>query len=336
MTYKNCNHLDKNYIFFNGAFDREKNTATFCCADPSQLIAITLHENPEETVQAYQARKHEIISNEPAHNKYHAACSQCASFCERDDWQDGTDKQFHYISINANPSPCQAKCIYCSSNLENRRKFNKELDTPSWELIFKHIQYFRENNLIHPQVEWIISAGEITVHPFKDKIYEAVACDFAGWLSNVYIYSEEITQNLKANPKSYLLTSLDAGTAKTWNKIKGKDNFLEVKNNIRQYAANAYNPVYQIKLKYIVLPGINTDMKNMNAFIQFLLELGIRDILIAKNRSAPFDEEYLRAVTLLSILAIQNNLTPYYFFFTEEHCKKIRESVSMTLFLHKM
>jgi molybdenum cofactor biosynthesis enzyme MoaA len=64
------------------------------------------------------------------------------------------------------------------------------------------------------------------------------------------------------------LESLDAGTRESYTKIKGKDVFDTVVENIRRYAANSGN----IQLKYIVMPE-NCNDDDLNGFLAICGEI---------------------------------------------------------------
>ena len=334
MKYKSCDSLENNWMVFNGAFDRGLNTLGFCCGDNARKISVELSQDPEETWKRYQEMKNKIINEsiqtaktgKPSKNEFYHACYSCSSFHENTDWPQGAEVQIAYIDIGAGPSPCNAKCFYCSSMLEDRRKYDAQSDAPHNELIFKHIQYYKDKGLFAKNIYWGVGAGEITVHPFREKIYKIIGTSQATWMSNCYLYSEEIAENLEANPKSTILTSLDAGSPKTWNKIKGADNFIQVKENIKNYAKNAQTKGNQISLKYIILPGINDDMKNTNNFIQFAAEIGAKCITLAMDRGKPFTDAHLKAATLLSSFAVKNKMEVECIFIPDEFRKQIAEN----------
>ena len=49
---------------------------------------------------------------------------------------------------------------------------------------------------------WQISTGEITIHPYKDRILDLVKNDRACFYTNAFIFDEKIAANLKVNPNS--------------------------------------------------------------------------------------------------------------------------------------
>ncbi|MCL2187614.1 MAG: radical SAM protein [Defluviitaleaceae bacterium] len=331
MNYQNCVSLARNHMMFNSNMEAEIHRISYCCTDEAKNIQIILCDDPEETLSNYYARKKEILdeskrlaqSTGQSDNPYYLACTRCPVF-ECKDWGEESDL-IHFICFNATPAPCQAKCFYCSQNLENRRKYDKEKDAPGYDLIFKHIEYFRDKGLFAENIHWDISAGEITIHPLKEKLYELVGNASAAWLTNCYVYSEQIGNNLANSKRSYILFSMDSGTPKTWQKIKGSDNFEAVKETVRKYKAVASNPSQQIILKYIILPGINDDIKNISKFITFVGESGFKRIVVARDRWSKNPKENVEgASTILAFCAI-SGIVPDFNFFHPQEMEEIKE-----------
>ena len=331
MVHKRCINLEKNWMFFNGALDKGTNHISFCCAKEASNIRTTLCDDPEETLQNYMRLKQQIINESirlaaeggTSDCFYYNTCSRCAGFKESIESTMSDDALIHFICYGMTPAPCQAKCIYCSQNLIERRKYNKELDEAGHQLIFKHMEYFKEKGLFAKDILFNIASGEITIHPYKNKLYEIVGDASAGWLTNCFSYNKEISNNLQSNPQSYILFSMDSGNAKTWKKIKGINNFYEVKENIKRYTHEA-NDSYQIWLKYIVLPGINDDIENIHAFIQFAVENKLKRIDISRNRYIKeIKDDHVTGAALLAALAYKNNLKFSFMFYSADELGKI-------------
>jgi len=335
VVYKSCGHLIYNCMWFSGDLSKEDKPLmlTFCCRDESRNIGVLLCENPAETYANYIARKNEIINEairvkqtgEDSENDYFNACSRCDYFFEAESTDYDHVEGIHIITYGIDPAPCQAKCIYCWSEDNQRRPYNKETDDPGYELLFKHIEYFREQKLFSDSMHWDFGAGEISIHPFRERLFDAVGTDHGRWLTNCFIFSERIAENLKANPLSCVLFSMDAGTAKTWHKVKGVDNFSKVKENLLKYIHAAQNPSEQVHLKYIILPGINDDIKNFNAFIQFALANNIKVITLSRDATKACTDADIERASLLASFIFKNGLNPGFDIFTPEEMEKIVE-----------
>lgn len=326
-------------MLFRGNLDKTDRplTLVFCCADAASKISVDLHEDPDETLRHYNARKHEIIeeskkvskSGVPSANPYYTACNGCEFF--KDSIKEVETDKIHNIIFGINPSPCQAKCIYCGQRLEERRVYNKETDAPAWELIFKHLQHYKEKGLFAKNIRFELGSGEITVHPHRLQLYDIVSENQAGWLSNCFIYDENIANNLHANETSNLVFSMDCGLDVTWMQIKGVDNFTLVKNNVAKYVQAAAKPRLQIMMKYIILPGINDDIDNLTMFMSFVKSLDLDIIAITKDRTVQTAPEHIRAAVILATLAWQNKMAFSFQLFTNDEIHQIKQVVQNAL-----
>jgi MoaA/NifB/PqqE/SkfB family radical SAM enzyme len=143
---------------------------------------------------------------------------------------------------------------------------------------FSHlIRAIEQSNSIDANCAIEISAGEITINPRRDEILEAVKDYPVLLFSNCVIYDERVLQIIRKSD-SFLLESLDAGTRETYAKIKGKDVFCAVLENIRRYAVNGGH----IHLKYIVtLENSNED--DLKGFLDLCDEVKPQMIRISRD-----------------------------------------------------
>ena len=74
---------------------------------------------------------------------------------------------------------------------------------------------------------------------------------------------------------------MDAGYKKTWEKIKRVKGFDNVWNNLKKYIkAEKKNPNAHVTIKYIIIPGINDNIKEVKEFIKRALKIGCKSIEI--------------------------------------------------------
>ena len=344
VNYQTCKNLEYNYMWFWGDLDdcAPELTLSFCCTKFTKAIAVPLCNDPDESFAKFISRKKEIINESKrmhhasaSQNPYYKACAGCDNFRENVNRPDVETDKIHHITFGINPAPCQAKCIYCSTRLEKRKALDKTTDAPAFELFLKHIKHFRKKGLLADEIVWTLGAGEITIHPFRDKIYEAIGNDCARWLSNCFIYDPIIGINLNSNPRSELIFSIDAGTPKTWHKIKGVDNFNQVNENVLKYIQSANNHAEQIVLKYLLLPGINDDIKNFSKFINFVNQLKIKRVCISKNNQVASNEAQIMSASTLAFLLLKEGLTPTYNIFNFDDIYRIYEIADALHLRHK-
>lgn len=87
---------------------------------------------------------------------------------------------------------------------------------------------------------------------------------------------------MKGNPGTAINVSIDAGTAETWKKIKGVDNFEEVCMNLADYYKASCRPG-QVTLKYIILPGINDSEEDYESLMDIMGVLETPHLTLARD-----------------------------------------------------
>ena len=202
--------------------------------------------------------------------KFMSICSKCDLF-QLKDWKD-TDGRIHKICFNMHPSPCQSRCIYCSLRGNGKDMLKHPYN---YEKVFDIVEYLKTNNMIAGDIIWQIASGEITIHPFKERIYNLIGSQTAHFSTNCFIYDKNISKNLAVNQNSYINFSIDSGTSDTWKKVKRVDNFNIVLDNLHKYSAICILPE-QIALKYIVLPGINDNLGDYHSIVEIMKSLRVK------------------------------------------------------------
>ena len=197
------------------------------------------------------------------------------------DW-DEIDGLIHFININMFYAPCQCKCIYCGQHTIDKSILDSKLNDKSFEKVINAIESMKNQCMIADDVLWQVASGEITIHPLKDRILSLINGNAARFLTNGFIFNEKIAANLGKNPRSEINLSIDSGTAKTWYKVKGVNNFNTVIDNLNKYSANSARPG-QITLKYIVLPGINDNLADYQGVIEIMKVLKAEQLQISRD-----------------------------------------------------
>lgn len=130
--------------------------------------------------------------------------------------------------------------------------------------------------------KWQVASGEVTIHPYKKRMLELMKDKTSKFLTNCFIYDNQIAEILKSNPHSCINLSIDAGTAETWHKVKGVNNFRNVLENLSKYSNSCISPE-QITLKYIILPGINDNKNDYQGVIDIMKKLKIKSLIISRD-----------------------------------------------------
>ena len=293
IMYRSCKYIERVHLNFNGLNGHQVNSdengcIEFCCL--SLAPGVTLSNIPEESIKNIMSKRSKIIAKSKTYEQherdiydearnYILECEKCPYFRNMESNGDGL---IHFVNINMYPAPCQSKCIYCGVHNSKSGIFNDELYAKAYENMFGAIEWARCNNMIAADAIWQVASGEITIHPYKDRIIELVKNEKVKFLTNCFIYDEQIAELLRKNKSSSINLSIDAGTAETWLKVKGVNNFTKVIENLSKYSEYAYC-TEQITLKYIVLPGINDNVEDYKGIIDIMKRLKISKLIISRD-----------------------------------------------------
>ncbi len=216
----------------------------------------------------FRAKEIEGIKNSSARKE----CQNCQQIEEA---QFIDDKKIHYVLL----SPwqvCNSDCIYCLGHAKprsplspNYKEFYKEFVEP-YDML-EIIKDMIRNNVLAQDAEIDFAGGEPTLYPkFDDIINFFVQNNFKNIIihTNNIQYSKAIEHGIKENAVS-LMISIDAGTKKCHEKVKGVKSFDKVWNNFKKYS-KAKNKDYSKRLctKYVIVPGVNDNKKELEEFIK--------------------------------------------------------------------
>lgn len=123
------------------------------------------------------------------------------------------------------------------------------------------------------------------------------------FLSNSVIYSECIANELK-DSNALLCTSIDAGSPSVYKKIRGRDSYERVLDNLGKYIRIASSGS-KVIVKYILDEG-NMDFGELRGFTDSCKTYGLTDACI--QISSNFKEETITANKSLSILYLYGML----------------------------
>jgi pyruvate-formate lyase-activating enzyme len=204
----------------------------------------------------------------------HSECEGCPSL--KKDWYSAKPR-INTIAFSIS-YPCSLRCSYCDvwpiyATLAPEQK--------EWQDNFKLDLFLRElaswGGILAEDCKLDISAGEITINPRCAEIIDTVKdLGLSGAVfSNCVVYNGRLA-DLITSAKWFLLESLDAGTRSTFAKIKGRDVFMDVIENIKRYAANGGN----IELKYIVIAE-NSNDNDLSGFLDLCDEIKPRKIRLS-------------------------------------------------------
>jgi hypothetical protein len=159
---------------------------------------------------------------------------------------------------------CNNKCCYCTYRhwLFEGKPRSERADKPS---VLDFIR-FVERRFEPAKVFLNYASGELGCSKYRDEVLETWLRN--GWegaiATNATVYLDGVGRLLERGIIA-LIPSLDAGTRETYKKIKGVDLFDRVIANLRKYAERS-NPKTNIRLKYILLEGLNDNNDEIESF----------------------------------------------------------------------
>jgi len=300
-----CKQLATFSVIFNGKYGELKGEhrgdLTFCCEHFDGIPGISLCDTAEETVAKLIRLRNQLVQATQSGN-IPAGCLKCPHFQATNRMVSDT---IRFISLSMYPSPCQCKCCYCGLHGTKLTRLNKSLYEGYYKKVFEVVRLLMKEGLIAPDARWQVACGEISIHPFKDEILELVADKRVNILTNAFVFDKNIAKILQANPYASINLSIDAGTAKAWKQVKGVDNFSAILSNLQSYRAVS-NP-NQIELKYILLPGVNTSLKDFMGIIRIMRGLGITNLIVSHDFAISHSNKKLQMYKAILLMLLKAN-----------------------------
>lgn len=209
---------------------------------------------------------------------------------------------FSYVIFNE-LGICNCRCLYC--NYEERLGRDVSGDADFVRLMGLIEDYgFNADGVIE------LCNGEITIHPQRKMIYEAVKDYRVMFLINGLVYDEFIRRKLE-NGSGILNLSIDCGTRETFKKVKGLDAFDRVVGNLKRYARCRKGV---LNLKFIVCPGINDNREDIDGFIGLCVELDVTNAHISHDLRLSYkdyDNEQTVVAVQYMLEKLKENSVPF-------------------------
>jgi molybdenum cofactor biosynthesis enzyme MoaA len=241
-------------------------------------------------------------NNVEDYNRFFMHCKKCHMLNQSDVTKIDNSK-LSYIVLNIYPAPCQARCIYCFCT-KNTAHNNYELckDSQSTYFAMRIINLLNQNQYVNNKTIFQVSSGEITIHPHKGLILETLQEFKCRFLTNGFVFSEDIARILPKN-LSEISISLDSGTRDTFRKVKGLDMFDKVVENIKKYSTYG-----AITAKYIVLPELNISDDDFNGFVNFCKDTNVKSVEISSDHSRLINQSDYYFQNKLNDVLISHNI----------------------------
>ncbi len=313
-------------LVFEGRVD-ERCIMPCCEKHIPNVPAVGFADTAEETLDRFLGMRAMVAAtflNTAQSDRY--GCGKCFYF-RKAAWEFAHDISF--VNLSMYPAPCQCKCIYCCESEHVNAIYTPEVKA-GYEKLFALLEYAKTSGVINPDATWQISSGEITIHPYKERIMELVRDRHAVFFTNAFLFDEAIAQRLHDDPESKINLSIDSGTPETWRRVKGFDNFETVLSNLRRYRKSSVRPG-QIILKYIILPGVNDSEEDFRSVVEIAKELEVGHLTVARDteRKYKHDDEYrgklLDAAARLLAVCKANGITNDMFTYSTAEQAEVRE-----------
>lgn len=212
-------------------------------------------------------------------------CVGCV-FLEEKDWDD--EDYINFLQFNYWVQ-CNSKCTYCYE-VQNKKMFDKIKPYNTVPIISEMI----EKNILRPGGEVSFGGGEPTIAPeFEGLIQLLTQSNFRNMRihSSGIKFSPAIEEAIKQGVLNVVI-SIDAGSEKTYKKVKRVNAYKKVLENMKKYAeANTYNYGLMTS-KYIIIPNVNDNRKEIDSWIETVRKIGgkwlaldIEDVWYKTNRS---------------------------------------------------
>lgn len=202
-------------------------------------------------------------------------CQKCFE-SSKTEWDDAN--KIRYILLN-HWSKCNSNCIYCIT--KNGRRYNEKQPyklMPIFEDMLK-------KQIIVPSENMIIDfgGGDVSLLEEFSEIIEWI-------LQNGIRYVIVNTSSIKKTPSLikglqsgnfFVKISLDSGTKNIYQKIKRVDKFENVIENIKTYyEVLPHDKKEHLRIKYIIIPGLNDFIGEVDEFLKIMSRIGIKAIIL--------------------------------------------------------
>ena len=314
--YMTCKYLEDMTLGFFERIDSGEKCIKFCCEfmEPEGVPGISFKETAEETLDAYldlwaklKTESKQIASGQRDKPEVTVGCAACKLYTKNHWLSDGL---IRYIFFSMYPSPCQCHCVYCNLYKDGTTSLPlSDAAKENYEKLFAMIDLCHKRGIIAPDALWAVACGELSIHPYRDRILDLVEGKRVVFHSNCFKFDERIAAHLGKDPKSELSFSIDAGTPEAWEKVKGYNNFTTVVGNLEKYVEQCVYPD-QVRVKYIIIPGANDTRDDFEGLMKIMRRLKLTRLPITRDLSSrpEASKEEKEAAALLLAMCFKNGI----------------------------
>ncbi len=300
MTYLCCEQLKQGITF-------DIHGIRFCCRIDRSINIQQIDTNCEIDINKYLSQR-DFYLNEFRNGNIPKVCQGC-SYLEKAN--KGHSNKIKFFSL-AHATICSCNCIYCEFTTDK-----KYYNTRKHYNVLKLIKTLHDNNLIEDQAIFNLLGGECT--EYKDNEFENII-DFIstnGHFAHIFtsgMFYSPIIANILHSGNGNIYVSADSGTRETFERIKQVKYYDKFWDNMKKYsAASTLNPngfEGFVVMKYIIIPGINDNKEEFDAFINKCHEIGCKQISLSlehkwwgENRNKNVPENLLELLVYMDKVA---------------------------------
>ena len=195
-------------------------------------------------------------------------CRNCIYLQEKE-WDN--EDYISFINFN-NWTICNEHCVYCWLNDEDKPhqvQYN----------VYPVVKDMADKGFLRKGGHITIAGGEPCVAPEFDELMQLfIDNDLFGIrvLTNATKYSEIVEKGIKLG-KVYIVVSVDSGTRETFLKVKRRDFYDRVWENIKKYASvQEYSD--RVKTKFILIPSVNDTKDEIDAWLFKSKDAGVKHV----------------------------------------------------------
>ncbi len=263
MEYQGC-------IFLQEGINFDLNTVCDCCIshNDGRGLPVLLENYHGELINWDDLfnKKAQRIENQKVKTIYE--CENCYHLNDYEFSCERKISEFHFSHCRA----CNAKCIYCSDDYSGG---NVNYD------VYPIIKDLMEKGYYKAGGEATMQGGEPTLMQHFDELVHLF--NENGTIIRVHTsaikYSKTLEDALRQNRASVVI-SIDSGSASTYRKIKNVDAFDKVVDSIKEYVNASVDNPNNVRIKYIIIPGVNDNLDEIDKFFDLMKKLNVVDIAL--------------------------------------------------------
>ena len=266
QKYVSCDLIEHGLDFFTDSIN-------FCCRIPPKedgykKILANYYGEKIDWKNFFKIKRN--YRNQMKEGQIIPECKGCVYLQEKV-WDN--DDYISFINFN-NWTICNEHCVYCWLNYADKphqKQYN----------VFPAIKDMAERGYLRKGGHITIAGGEPCVAPeFNDLIELFLKYDIEPIrvLTNATVYSEVVERGIKSGNLN-IVVSVDSGTKETFTKVKRRDFYDKVWENVARYAS--VQPASdRVKTKFIVIPDVNDNKEEIDAWINKSIEVGVKHLTL--------------------------------------------------------